>query len=253
MLDKLKAISDIRKTLKQGSVTIGSWMQIPNTSVAEIMGKSNYDWIVVDMEHGSMGVDMLPDLFRAIELGQTVPFARLIEGSAIECKKALDAGACGLIIPKIETEKQLNSVITFSCWPPRGSRGVGYSRGNLYGKDFDYFKRLSQKPMIIAMIESIKGVENLDQILKVKGLDAILIGPYDLSASMGLTGEFDHISFKKILNKIKKATLKHNVPLGFHLVEPDKVRLNKLIKENYQFIVYSLDAVILRKFVEKPS
>ena len=109
-MNRLKKIKSIRSKLKQGKLSLGSWMQIPDSSVAEIMGFSGFDWIALDLEHGSISVDLLPNLFRAIELGDSLPLARLAQANAKDCKQALDAGAGGIIIPMIESAKQLKSV-----------------------------------------------------------------------------------------------------------------------------------------------
>src|SRR5689334_11700428 len=130
-------INRIRKLLTSGKASVGSWMQIPNASVDEIMGDSGYDWVAIDLEHGSISIDQLPNLFRALEHGGTLPMVRVAEGSPKDCKQALDAGAGGLIVPMIESATQLQAVIEASCWPPVGRRGVGFSRANLFGKYFD--------------------------------------------------------------------------------------------------------------------
>src|SRR5690348_12944720 len=106
-MDRFAAIQAIRAALKAGKHTVGSWIQIPHPSVAEIMGSSGYDWVAVDMEHGSIGVEQLPDLCRALELGGTLPLVRVARGHFKDCKQALDAGAGGIIAPMIESAEQL--------------------------------------------------------------------------------------------------------------------------------------------------
>ena len=106
-MNRIHVINSIREKLNNGGCSVGSWMQLPNSSVAEIMGCSGYDWVAIDMEHGAVSVDQLPDLFRALELGDTLPLVRVAEGSAKDCKQALDAGAGGIIVPMIETASQL--------------------------------------------------------------------------------------------------------------------------------------------------
>ena len=133
-MDRLKKIKFIRDKLTKGNLSIGSWMQLPNSSVAEIMGQSGYDWVAIDMEHGAISINQLPDIFRALELGQTLPLVRLAQGEAKECKQVLDAGAGGLIIPMVKNAKQFQEVVGNASWPPSGNRGVGFSRANLFGK-----------------------------------------------------------------------------------------------------------------------
>ena len=106
-MKRASVIEKIRAKLVSGVPTIGSWMQIPDSSVAEIMGHAGYDWISVDMEHGSIGHHQLPDLFRSIELGGALPLARLAGDTPSECKQALDAGAGGVIVPMIQSAQQL--------------------------------------------------------------------------------------------------------------------------------------------------
>ena len=195
MMNRLQVIEEIRQKLSSGTYSLGSWMQIPDSSIAEIMGQSGYDWVAVDLEHGSISVNQLPDIFRALELGNTLPLVRLAEAQAKDCKQALDAGASGVIVPMVENSKQLEFIRDYCRWPPSGKRGVGFSRANLFGKFFIDYIDEAQKPLLVAIIESIKAVENLESILKVKGLDAVLIGPYDLSASMNLTAKFEDEEF----------------------------------------------------------
>ncbi len=106
-MNRLEKIKTIRNHLSSGGVSIGSWIQIPHTSVAEIMGQAGYDWVAVDMEHSAIGHHQLPDLFRALELGGTLSLARLAEGQMKDCKQALDAGAGGVIVPMVESAEHL--------------------------------------------------------------------------------------------------------------------------------------------------
>jgi 2-dehydro-3-deoxyglucarate aldolase len=252
-MNRLKVISSIRHRLKSGAPSIGSWMQLPDPSVAEIMGRSGYDWVAVDMEHGSIGHHQLPNIFRALELGDTLPLVRLAEGSSQNCKQALDAGAGGVIVPCIESADQLQKIHDACRWPPAGNRGVGFSRANLFGGIFEEYRQEAQAPLLIAMIESIEAVKNLEEILAVNGLDAILIGPYDLSASLGLTAQFDHEDFCAAMNIIIEKTKLSKVASGIHVVAPAKNELSERLNEGYQFIAYSIDAVFLRASAQKPQ
>lgn len=252
-MDRIKKIKSIRDKLESGEPTIGSWMQIPHASIAEIMGDAGYDWVAVDMEHGSISDHQLPDLFRALELGGTLPLARVAEGSIKDCKRALDAGAGGIVVPMIESREQLERVVEACQWPPAGKRGVGFSRANLFGKNFDNYREEAQAPLVVAMIENINAVKNLNEILRVKGLDAILIGSYDLSASMGITAEFESAEFKKAMEEILTFAGKSNIPCGIHIVKPDPIELKTKINSGYRFIAYSIDSVFLNYSVMAPE
>ncbi len=251
-MNRLKAIESIRENLTNGGYSIGSWMQIPHTSIAEIMGQSGYEWVAVDMEHGAISVHQLPDLFRALELGNTLPLVRVAQGKIKDCKQALDAGAGGIIVPMVENAEQLRQVRDATRWPPSGNRGVGFSRANLFGKHFDEYIAEAQQPLLVAMIEHINAVDELDDILKVEGLDAIMIGPYDLSASMGLTAKFNNQNFIDIIQVIKNKSNRAKIPCGIHIVNPSEDELRKKISDNYNFIAYSIDGVFLHKISVNP-
>jgi 2-dehydro-3-deoxyglucarate aldolase len=252
-MNRLKAILDIRKNLNDGGTSIGSWMQIPHPSIAEIMGQSNYDWVAIDMEHGSISVHQLPDIFRALELGNTLPLVRLAQGHFKDCKQALDAGAGGVVVPMIGSAEQLLKVSDAIRWPPSGTRGVAFSRANLFGKNFDEYIEEARQPLLVAMIEHIDAIDELNEILKVDGLDAILIGPYDLSASMNLTGKFTDPEFINAISEIRSMSIAANVPCGVHVVSPSTNELQEKVDEGYRFIAYSIDSVFLSHVANKPS
>lgn len=252
-MNRFEKICALRKSLAENRPSIGSWMQIPHASVAEIMGQAGYDWVAVDLEHGAISVHQLPDLFRALELGGTLPLVRLAQGQTKDCKQALDAGAGGVIVPMVETAAQLMRVRDTCRWPPAGTRGVGFSRANLFGKHFDAYTDEAQAPLLVAMIEHIRAVENLDAILQVEGLDAILIGPYDLSASMGLTAKFDSPEFIAAMDRIRTLCSEHRTPCGVHVVMPDADALQQRIAEGYRFIAYSIDTVFLNSSSVAPK
>jgi len=246
-------ISEIKRKFKSGQASIGSWMQIANASVAEIMGKAGYDWVAVDLEHGHFSSQILPDIFRALELGYTMPFARIAQCHPRDIKQALDAGAKGIIIPMVGSASQLRQGIEWAFYPPRGLRGVGYSRANLFGKSFEsHIEKSLNNTLIVAQVEHIRAVEKLDEILQVEGLDAIMVGPYDLSASMGLKGRFQDQRFIETIRQISQIARLYNVPMGLHVVKPVLGELEKAIEEGYQFIAYGIDAVFLYKSAERP-
>jgi 2-dehydro-3-deoxyglucarate aldolase len=251
-MNRIEKIEAIRRALQEDKPSVGSWMQIPHASVAEIMGQAGYDWVAVDMEHGSIGAHHLPDLFRALELGGTLPLVRLAHGKPKDCKQALDAGAGGVIVPMVESARQLVLVRDACRWPPAGTRGVGFSRANLFGKHFDAYANEAQAPLLVAMIEHTHAVDNLVEILQVPGLDAIMVGPYDLSASMGKTGQFDDPDFEAVMARIRDFSRTYGIPCGVHVVMPDIASYEKRVAQGYRFIAYSIDAVFLNNSVPAP-
>ena len=252
-MNKLKAVHAIRNKMKRGQPTIGSWMQIPHGSVAEIMGAAGYDWVAVDMEHGSVSVAQLPNLFRALELGNTLPLVRVAEGAARDCQQALDAGAGGIIVPNIKSADHLIAVRDACRWPPAGKRGVGFSRANLFGDNFRSYTEEAQAPLLVAMLEDVRALDELDSILAVEGLDAVLLGPYDLSASLHQTAKFNHPNYLRALRTILWKAQTFRIPLGIHVVEPSTTELKKRIRQGFRFLPFSMDSVLLRKGLERKN
>lgn len=244
-MDKRAAIESLRARLREGGTSVGSWIQIPHPSIAEILGQDGYDWIAFDLEHGSFGVNELPDLCRAVELGGTLPLVRLAQGHTKDCKQALDAGAAGVIVPNIDNAQHLIQIRDACRWPPAGVRGVGFSRANLFGKRFDSYCDQAQSPFLVAMIESRAALANLSELFSVQGLDAVLIGPYDLSASMGLTAQFDAPEFMNAITEIRRSAERANVPCGVHVVTPSPQTLRQRLEEGFRFVAYGTDALFL--------
>lgn len=250
----MNAIASVLKKLNGGKPTIGTWMQLPCSDVAEILGHAGYDWVAVDLEHGGFSLPAVKNICRALELGGTAPVARVAQCHPKDIKQALDSGVQGIILPMIENRDQLEDGIRWVYTPPEGTRGMGYSRANLFGKDFNkYIEKTALKILVVAQIEHINAVYNLDEILSVRDLDAIMVGPYDLSGSMELTGQFSHPDFLEITDNIFDKAREYNVPMGLHIVQPDKELLLAKVAEGYQFIAYGIDAVFLYNSAEKPE
>ncbi|MBD5641497.1 MAG: 2,4-dihydroxyhept-2-ene-1,7-dioic acid aldolase, partial [Desulfovibrio sp.] len=222
-------VCEIRDLIKKGQPTIGTWLQLPSPDVAELVARAGYDWVAVDMEHASFGISLLPDIFRAIECAGCAPFARLPEATKVWIKAALEAGAQGLIFPMIETAEQLARAIDLATYPGQdfwrqpgdvasAYRGVGFCRANQFGKKFEeYRQERAPRIFLAAQIEHIRAVGNLDGILAHSRLDAIMVGPYDLSGSMGLTGQFEHPEFQAAMARIASACKKHGAVMGAHV------------------------------------
>ena len=257
-------VHDIRDILARDEATVGTWLQLPSADVAELMARAGYDWVAVDMEHGSFSPALLPNIFRAIEVGGAAPFARLPIAEKTQIKAALEAGAQGLIFPMVESREQLDVAIDLATYPGQDTwrnpsekakeyRGVGYCRANVFGRDFDaYLHSRTPELFLVAQIEHIRAVEQLDFILAHPRLDAIMVGPYDLSGSMGLTGQFEHPEFVKVMEQIQKACQQRGARMGLHIVKPDQAALEREIAAGSRFIAYGIDSVFLWGAAERP-
>lgn len=252
-MNRLQGIQAVRSQLQAGKPTIGSWMQLADSNVAELMARAGYQWIALDLEHGHFSNHQLPDLFRAIELGGALPLARVASPTVINCRQALDAGAAGVVIPMITSASQLEPIVSGCHWPPKGTRGVGFCRANGFGARFEDYREEAQSALVIAQIEHVDAIAQLDAIVAVEGVDAVIIGPYDLSASLGRTGDLTHPEVVGAIEEIRSACQRTAKPVGTHIVSPNTDMLQMRINEGYQFIAYGVDTVFLREAAIAPQ
>lgn len=213
---------------------------------AEIFTMVGFDWTAVDMEHTSISREALPLLLGILEKGGVVPFVRLAANDPVLIQSALDAGAVGLIAPQINSADEAKAFVHSAKFSPEGSRGVSFCRAAQYGANFgNYVKNFNRKIILVAMIENKTAVSGIEEIASVAEIDALFVGPYDLSASLGIPGKFDHPSYLTALKKVEAAARKAKIPLGMHVVPPDVRQLKKTVKDGYRFIGCSIDTQFL--------
>jgi len=236
----------LKTKLHAGKLTVGSWITLAHPAIAEIMAKAGFDWLTVDLEHSVITIREAEDLIRVIDLCNVAPLVRLSANDPVQIKRVMDAGAHGIIVPMVNKREEAVAAVHAVYYPPNGGRGVGLARAQGYGTSFQqYHEWLEHKALVIVQVEHIDAVNNLADILSVPGIDGYFIGPYDLSASMGLAGKFDHPDMIAAVEKIKQMGLKFGKPGGLHIVEPDISQLEKRIKEGFKFLAYSLETRVL--------
>jgi len=236
----------LKQKLTDGETTIGCWMTLAHPAIAEIMVQAGFEWIVVDLEHSAIGIGEAIELIRVIELAGAAPLVRLTSNDANLVKRVMDGGAHGVIIPMINSEEEARRAVRAVYYPPRGSRGVGLSRAHAYGAAFaEYRQWLEGEAVVIVQIEHIDGVRDLERILSVDGVDGYIVGPYDLSASLGVPGDFENPDVVAALHRIGEVGRKLRKSGGVHIVEPDPEVLARRIAEGFNFIAYSVDIRML--------
>lgn len=238
----------LKDRLRSRTATFGGWLQLPSPDVAEIVAEG-FDWVVADLEHGGLDRSTLVDLVRAIEGKGKVPLARLMAGDPLLGRQALDAGCGGLIIPHVTDAKAFATFVDVCTWPPNGSRSIGFFRANGFGQSFDEHAALAASPIFIPMIESRAGLDNLDAILTTGLADAVLIGPYDLSASLGAVGDFASDDYRAAEEQILSTCARHGVSTGVHDVTPTPASIADKVARGYTFIACGMDTVFLTRAV----
>jgi 2-dehydro-3-deoxyglucarate aldolase len=237
--------SSLKTKIKNKEVTIGSWITLGHTSIAEIMAKAGFDWLVIDMEHSAITLHEAQELIKVIELSGIVPLVRVGNNDSTLIKRVMDAGAHGVIVPMVNCSEDAIKAVNAVKYPPTGQRGVGLARAQGYGLEFERYKNwVNKESIVIVQIESVDAINNLEEILSVD-IDGFIIGPYDLSASMGKPGEFDHPDVVNALTKVKEVSQEMGAVSGFHVIPPDSGVVIKMIQEGYKFIAFSLDTLFL--------
>lgn len=238
--------SSIKTRLREGQVTLGSWITLGNPAIAEILARAGFDWLVVDLEHSTISIREAGELIRIIDLCGVAPLVRLTSNDADQIKRVMDAGAHGIVVPMVNSADEARRAVSAVYYAPKGNRGVGLARAQGYGPGFQsYLEWQKDGPLVIVQIEHERAVSNIEEILAVPGVDGLIIGPYDLSCSMGFPGDFSRKEFSAALEHIRAVSAKMGVPSGIHVVEPDTDNLDKAIADGYRFIAYGVDIRML--------
>lgn len=233
---------NFKDALRGPRPSIGSWISAGNTAVAEILARAGFEWLVIDLEHSTIDLAMAGELIRVIDLCGVAPLVRLTSNDADLTKRVLDAGAHGIVVPMVNSPDEARRAVAATRYAPAGTRGVGLSRAQGYGTSFaDYLRWQTDGPTVIVQIEHRDALEHLPDILAVPGVDGLIIGPYDLSCSLGIPGQFDRPEYTEAMRHILETARSLDVPAGLHIVEPDLDRLERTIREGYAFIAYSVD------------
>lgn len=200
------------------------------------------------MEHTGIDVDGALELIRVIDRCDKVPAVRLSVNDFTLIKRVLDSGAKIIIVPMVMNRHDAEKAVSAVYYPPRGTRGVGLARAQGYGFGFEeYKKNFEKEAVIVAQIEHIEAINNLEEILNVDGIDATIIGPYDLSGSLGYPGCFEREEFKEALRKYENISMKTGKPMGYHMVEPTKENVGELVNKGYKFIALGYDSYFIGK------
>ncbi|HVN65406.1 MAG TPA: aldolase/citrate lyase family protein [Methanomicrobiales archaeon] len=240
-------MTSLKERLHGKEVTFGSWITLGHPAIGEILAGCGFDWLTIDMEHSAITLAGCQGLVQVIELAGCSPLVRVGENAPNLIKRVMDAGAHGVIVPQVNSREDALRAVASVKYPPEGARGVGLGRAQGYGVGFDAYRKWNdEESIVIVQVEHIEAVRHLGEILKVPGVDGFIVGPYDLSASLGHPGEFTRPEFLEAMNQIH--LLMKQVPgvaPGFHVVQPDPGDVAKKIREGYRFIGYSLDSLLL--------
>jgi 2-keto-3-deoxy-L-rhamnonate aldolase RhmA len=239
-----KSFKELIKTKRQ---FIGSFVMIPAPEVVEIAAYSGLDFIGIDEEHTQFASETAANLLRAAEAADVPCVIRVPEGSEVYIKKALDIGAAGIIIPNIAERHQLEKAVRFAKFSPMGARGAcPCVRANQYGRgDNRYYDISNRDTAVMALVEGTDGINNFDEIITVPGVDAIYLGPVDLSLSLGLGGDIYDRRVTDALEIMIKKTQAKGICIGVFSMKIDDAK--KWLGKGVDFIMFNTDTVLFQE------
>lgn len=208
--------ASLKDALRQSKPLIGTLLTTASPEVAEVLALAGFDWLFIDLEHGSLSIQ---DAQRAIQAvaGRSYTVVRVPDTTGENVKRVLDIGCDGIIAPHVNTASHALRIVALAKYPPLGERSVGLGRAQGYGLTFaDYIATANARTVVIVQIEHQDAVANADEILRVQGIDAIFVGPYDLSGSMGILGQVSDARVLEAIEKVRESCAAANTPFGIY-------------------------------------
>ncbi len=236
----------LKKSLREREALFGAWISYDHPSIAETFAIAGFDFISIDMEHSPIS---LASAQRIISISQAynIPcLPRPVSHSNDFFKPLLDSGADGLTIPMIETYDEVSIVSNYLKYPPIGKRTFGVNRAQSYGLKFDeYIQNWNEHSILVVQIESKRGIENIEEIASHPSVDALMIGPYDLSGSYSVPGETDHQLVKDASLKVIRACERYGKSCGTQIANPTERNVKEAFDQGYTYIVLGSDLFAL--------
>ena len=234
--------------LKSRRPIIGTIVTLSDPQVGEILSGCGFDWLFIDGEHAPLGAADIQRMLAAVQ-PQCACVVRIPDNQEAYVKKALDSGADGVIVPRVNDSEMARQAVRYAKYPPLGERSVGISRAHGFGMHFaEYMSAANESTAVMLQIEHKDGVDNLDAILGVKGVDGIFIGPYDLSASLGKTGRLTDPEVVRCIHHVRDGCLARQIPVGIFTM--DAAMVGPFIDEGYSLIAVGMDTVMLGEFAK---
>jgi 4-hydroxy-2-oxoheptanedioate aldolase len=245
-------INHVKQKLSKGEPCRGVWLGLPTPFSVRVLAQLPVDWLMIDAEHSPVDALTLSHMVAAMaESNGPAPFVRVPDATVENMKRALDAGAFGLLAPMVNTRKEAEQVVAWSKYPPEGQRSFGNAyAGFSFGVSMgEYLRFANQQTTIAIQIESKDALGNLDELFSVPGYDLVFVGPVDLSVSLGLDPIPENPSpiFKEALDEIKAKAIKHGLPLGIYC--SDGAAARRRIDEGFLFVNVTSDLASLTRNV----
>lgn len=239
--------NSVRARLRQGDACIGTWLTLPDPLIAQLMARTGFDWLTIELEHSPTSFESAAQSFAMIASAGCVPLTRVPWNTGENIKRVLDTGAWGVVVPMVNSKAEAEAAVAAARYAPQGQRSIG---GLLHATNFDtdastYYAKANGEILVVLMVEHVDAVANLDEIAAVPGIDVLFIGPNDLHNSMGRAPSFesDDPRFISALDKVLAVCRKHGIAPGIHVV--DGAAAKRRMDEGFRFIAVASEAGFL--------
>jgi len=235
----------VKRMLRKGEPAIGSWLSIPSGISTEIMAQAGFDWLLVDFEHSHIDIKDGLAMLQAMNGSDAVPISRVPQIDLGWVKRVLDMGSMGVLFPLVSNADEAALAVSYAKYPPEGVRGVASTmRVNRYGVyRREYFEKANDEILIMVQVENASALDNLDQIVKVKGIDCIFVGPMDLSTALGVSGEYDSPVFIDAVDRVVRVCKESGMPVG--TLTSSLAEAEKRIRQGFTFVGIQSDTRFL--------
>jgi 2-dehydro-3-deoxyglucarate aldolase/4-hydroxy-2-oxoheptanedioate aldolase len=221
---------------------IGTLVTLPAPAVAEVLALAGYDWLFIDLEHSTLDALQAQALLQAA--GPCPCVVRVATNDEVSVKKALDIGPAGVIVPQVNTRADAERAVSYAKYPPVGHRSVGVARAHGYGLNLQqYFERANDEVSLIVQIEHIDGVNNVESIAGVPGIDALFVGPYDLSGSLGKPGKVTDPDVLSAIERVRAVAAGRGLPLG--IFAPSAEAARPFLGRGFNLLTVGIDSLSL--------
>ncbi len=241
----------LKKKFKNKERVFGAWTSLAHSGITEIFCQSGVDFVGIDIEHSTISQGEARRIISAAQAGGSLCLPRIASHNMEMVKRLLDSGADGIIVPMVSTAEEVRDIISWLKYPPKGNRSYGIARGQDYGFDFEnYTSSWNDTSTLIVQIESVEGVENIEAITAFEEVDGIMIGPYDLSGSLGIPGQLNHPKVQDACIKALQMAHVAQKSCGTQLIEPNAENMKASFDHGYDFVILASDVFLLWKWSE---
>ncbi|MBW2559295.1 MAG: 4-hydroxy-2-oxovalerate aldolase [Deltaproteobacteria bacterium] len=230
----------------------GAWTSIGHPQITEAFTRADVDFVGIDVEHSTISQEQVQRIIAAAQAGGSLCLPRVASHNCEAIRRMLDSGADGIIVPTVDTVDQVEAIVSWAKYPPAGSRGFGVARAQGYGFDFDeYTSDWNDSSSLIVQIESVIGVENADEIASHPQVDGVIVGPYDISGSLGIPGRIDDPLVREAAAKVVETCRRYGKACGTQIVEPDAANVARAFEDGFSIILLASDVFLLWKWSER--